>query len=461
MIDLDRHAESILQRTLARGGDLAEIFCEETTHTSIRVEDGKVERVTSGTDAGAGIRLLAGDRTLNGHADALTEETLLDAAAVVAGGAPGGPPREPRMATERQRFETAVRRPPEGISSQEKTRLALAAEKAARAHDPRIVQVTVVYADSSRRIVIANSDGTLVEDHRPQIMFMVQAVAREGSVIQTGRRVVGGTMGFELFDEEDPEALARAAAAQACLMLGARPAPTGKMPVVLSSEAGGTMVHEAVGHGLEADAIDRNMSKYCGQIGQLIAAPHVTVVDDGTLPFKRGTAHVDDEGTPAQRTVLIENGVLLRYMNDLRTARKMGHAPTGNGRRQSCRHRPVPHMTNTLILPGTEDPDAILADTPRGLFVTRMGGGQVNPLNGDYVFEVSEGYLIENGRLGAPVRGANLVGNGPQTLRDIDALGSDLGFMIGTCGKEGQGAPVSDAQPTLRIRELTIGGAQG
>jgi len=241
-------------------------------------------------------------------------------------------------------------------------------------------------------------------------------------------------------------------------MLDAAPAPTGRMPVVISSEAGGTMIHEAVGHGLEADLVDKKVSKYCGRLGETIAVPDVTVVDDGTLPFKRGSFNVDDEGTPARRTVLVDQGRLVAFMNDLRTCRKMNLEPSGNGRRQSYEHKPVPRMRNTMIAPGNADPAEILASTPRGLYVKMMGGGQVNTLNGDFVFEVSEGYLIENGKAEKAVRGATLIGNGPDVLMNIDAVGSDLGFDIGTCGKDGQGVPVSDAQPTIRIKELTIGG---
>ena len=334
------------------------------------------------------------------------------------------------------------------------------ANAAARAHDPRIVQVTVSYGDSLRRALIVNSEGRFVEESRPQVLFSVRVVARDGAVVQTAYETAGGTRGFELFDDVDPEALALCAARRACLMLGAEPAPTGRMPVVLSSEAGGTMIHEAVGHGLEADHIEKGVSTYCGRLNEQIAVPEITVVDDGTLPGKRGSASVDDEGTPTRRTVLIDGGVLVQFMNDRRTAWKMGMTPTGNGRRESYQHKPVPRMTNTLILPGTSDPASILAETSTGLFVKKMGGGQVTPLNGDYVFEVSEGYLIRNGEAAIPVRGATLIGNGPETLMQIEAVGNDLGFAIGTCGKDGQAAPVSDAQPTLRIRELTIGGTR-
>ncbi|MBN2308180.1 MAG: TldD/PmbA family protein [Candidatus Hydrogenedentes bacterium] len=457
MIDLVKHAEEILSRALRNGGGLAEIYCQESAMTSVSLEDNKVEKVITGAETGAGIRILSGDRTLYGHTNDVTLDGLLALADTVAGGADEHRP-EPDYSFRPERFAIAVKRSAQDVATADKVKLVHAANQAARGHDPRIVQVSVTYADAIRRIAIANSQGRLVEDVRPQILLMVQAVGAEKGVIQTGVDFVGGTVGFELFDERDAESVALEAARQAALMLDADAAPTGRMPVVLSSEAGGTMIHEAVGHGLEADLVDKGMSKFGGRLGEPVAAPEVTVVDDATVPGKRGSCSVDDEGTPAQRTVLIEEGRLVRFMNDLRTARKMGHSPTGNGRRASYEHKPLPRMTNTMILPGTSDPGDILASTDTGLYVRKMGGGQVNTLNGDFVFEVSEGYLIRNGRAETPVRGATLIGNGPDVLLSIEAVGSDLGYAIGTCGKAGQGAPVSDAQPTLRIRELTIGG---
>jgi TldD protein len=455
--DLSRHAEEILQRALARGGTLGEIYFEERFGAGLGLEDNKVERIVSGTETGAGLRVLEGDRTLYVHSNDVSLPGLLKLADTVAGGAQSER-GEYSFDYRPERFESPAKVAPQGISTERKLALVTAANRVARDYDPRIVQVAVRYMDSLRRVVIANSAGRFVEDLRAQVMFVVQAVAAEGGLIQTGYQTAGGTQGFEFFEENDVEEIARKAARQACLMLAADPAPAGRMPVVLSSEAGGTMVHEAVGHGLEADHIDKNMSKYCGRLNEEIAAPRVTVVDDGTVPFKRGSGRVDDEGTPTQRTVLVDKGVLVAFMNDLRTAQKLGMTPTGNGRRQSYEYRPVPRMTNTMIVPGEDDPEDILASTESGLFVRKMGGGQVNPLNGDFVFEVSEGYLIRGGKAETPVRGATLVGNGPEVLKNIEAVGSDLGFALGTCGKAGQGVPVSDAQPTLRIRELTVGG---
>jgi TldD protein len=279
--------------------------------------------------------------------------------------------------------------------------------------------------------------------------------------LQTGYHPVGGLIGLEFLDDPatTPEAIAKTATAQALLMLNARKAPAGTMPVVLSCEAGGTMVHEAVGHGLEADLAGEGLSVYHNKIGQKIAGDRINVVDDATLPNKRGSFVFDDEGVPSERTVLIENGVLKRYMSDRKMASKHGFPLTGNGRRESYRYRPICRMTNTMILSGTDDPASILKSTDSGLFVRKMGGGQVNTVNGDFVFEVNEGYLIDKGKIGEPVKGAILMGNGPKVLQIIDKLGNDHGFGIGTCGKGGQGVPVGDAQPTLRIPEIVVGGA--
>ena len=462
MIDLQQYAEEILQKALQNGGDLAEIYLEERAIASLSLDDGKVEKIISGTEAGAGIRILLGDKTLYAHSNDVSREGLLKLAETVAGGA-SGPKTEYSFAFAPECFAATVKQSAQDVPTAKKLDLITAANAAARAHDPRIAQVTVRYGDSLRRIVIANSDGRLVEETRPQTLLMVQVVAAKDGIIQTGYKAVAGTLGYELFDDEDPEDVALKAARQACLMLDADPAPTGRMPVVLSSEAGGTMVHEAVGHGLEADLIDKGMSKFCGRLGEEIAAPIVTVVDDGTIPQKRGTGTVDDEGTPTQRTVLVENGRLVRFMNDLRTARKMSHEPSGNGRRQSYQYKPVPRMTNTLIAPGKDDPQEILASTDRGLFVRKMGGGQVNTLNGDFVFEVSEGYLIENGKAETPVRGATLIGNGPEIMGRVSMVAGDFALSPGmwNCGKRGQGVPVNVGLPHVLISEITVGGTRG
>jgi TldD protein len=289
---------------------------------------------------------------------------------------------------------------------------------------------------------------------------MVQVVAADGAVMQTGYETAGGSAGLGAFPPDTLERIGLAAARRAVQMLSARPAPGGRMPVVLSSEAGGTMIHEAVGHGLEADLAQEGFSVYAKKRGTRIASPLVSVVDDPTLCGSRGSYTVDDEGVPAERTLLVERGVLRTYLFDRLSAAKDGRASNGHGRRQSYHQRPIPRMSNTMILPGADDPAQILAEVRQGLLVRKMGGGQVNTVNGDFVFEVTEGYRIEGGEVAYPVRGATLVGNGPEVLRQIDRVGTDLGFALGTCGKGGQGVPVSDAQPTIRIPELTVGGTE-
>jgi TldD protein len=356
--------------------------------------------------------------------------------------------------------ELIVDERPDSVGIDHKVGVVETANKVARSMDSRIKQVAVSYGDVVQNVVIANSEGNYVEDERIRTRFVVNAVAAEGAAIQTGYDAIGGSVGFELFREKgsSPEEVAEEAARKAILMLGARPAPAGRMSVVMAGEAGGTMVHEACGHGLEADHIQKQLSVYANKTGQEVASKLISVVDDATLQGKYGSYRFDDEGVPGKCKVLIENGILRGYMYDRLTAGKDGKTSSGNGRRESFHYRPVPRMSNTYIKFGKDDPEKIIRDTKTGLLVKKMGGGQVNTVNGDFVFDVSEGYLIQDGEIGAPVRGATLTGNGPEVLRMVDRVGSDLGYAIGTCGKDGQGVPVSDAQPTLSIRELIVGG---
>ncbi len=458
-MELKSYAEEILATALENGGDMAEIFLEERHTTQARCEDSKLERVTSGTDRGAGLRVLLGDQTAYAYTNDVSRDGLLALARRVSEGInyPKGKTQfDFRVETHSEKVKT----PPEEVPIERKTELIRAAEAAARQVDARIVQVPVYYGDSLQKVSVVNSMGRYVQDERRQIFFMVMCIAAANGDVQTGMEPVGGAVGFELFDEHDPEELARQAAHRAIVMLEADKAPAGVMPVVIGSEAGGTMIHEAVGHGLEADLVQKGLSKFGGRMGEKIAAEGVTVIDDGTLTGKRGSARIDDEGNPCRRNVLIENGVLRGFMHNHLTSNRDGVTPTGNGRRESFREKPIPRMTNTFVDRGTVEPSEVLAATDRGLYVARMGGGQVNTVNGDFLFEVSEGYLIEGGKKARPVRGASLVGNGPEVLLNIDMVGLDMGFGIGTCGKEGQGVPVSDAQPTLRIRQLTVGGTQ-
>jgi len=351
-----------------------------------------------------------------------------------------------------------IRNSPSEVEIKKKIGLINKANKTARAAGSKIRQSSISYRESRQDICIATSEGRMTEDSRIYTLALVHVVASDGDVIQTGYETVGGLVGFELFDEYPLEGVALKVAQRALMMLGSRRAPGGRMPVVISSEAGGTMIHEAIGHGLEADLVQQGLSVYAGKMGKKIASPLVTIIDDSTLPNKRGSFSFDDEGIDSQRTILVEGGILKGYMYDRFAAMKDGLQSTGNGRRESYRHRPIPRMTNTFIAPGKHSPSEIIKSVDRGFFVKKMGGGQVNTVTGEFVFEVSEGYLIENGMVGESVRGATLIGNGPVVLKSIDMVGNDLGFSIGTCGKDGQGVPVSDAMPTLRLAEMVVGG---
>ncbi len=451
---------AILRRALAGGGEFADLYFEESAGTSIVCEDGKIERVMAGTDRGVGLRVISDLRTAYAYTNEVTQSALLALAETLSRAVKGkrfDGAIDLRAKVQGPGFPIAIH--PDSVPLSDKVAMVTRSEQAARGVDPRIRQVMVVHRDGRMRGQVANSLGEFCEFDRTATVFLTQAVAAEGGVIQTGYEPIGGFKGHEIFREHPAEEIALMAARRAVMMLGARKAPGGLMPVVLSSEAGGTMVHEAIGHGLEADLVHAGMSVYKGKRGEQVASPLVTVVDDATIPHARGSFSFDDEGVRGERTVLVENGILKGYLYDRLTAMKDGAVSTGNGRRESYATRPIVRMSNTIIAPGESDPAAILRETDRGLFVRKMGGGQVNTVTGDFVFEVTEGYLIENGRLGEPVRGATLTGNGPEVLKSIEKVGNDLGFGIGTCGKDGQGVPVADAQPTLLISEITVGGA--
>lgn len=450
----------ILRTALANGGEFADIFYDEGSSTGISCEDGRIERVVAGSDRGVGIRVIADLRTAYAYTNNVTESALLDLARTVSCAVRGknfGSSIDMRSLDCWNGFKVLA--PPHEVPLPRRVELVNRADLAARGFDKQIRQVTVSYRDGYSRSQIANSVGEFVEFVRTGVVFAVQAVASDGSVIQTGYESVGGFCGLEILENRPPEEIALAAARRAVMMLGAAKLPGGTMPVVLSSEAGGTMVHEAIGHGLEGDLVEAGVSMYTGKIGEMVASPLVTVVDDATIPNARGSFFFDDEATPAARNVLVENGVLKGYLYDRLSGMKAGRPSTGNGRRESYAAKPIVRMTNTLILPGASEPADVVRGANRGLFVRKMGGGQVNTVTGDFVFEVTEGYLIENGKIGAPVRGATLTGNGPAVLKNVVMVGNDLGFGIGTCGKEGQGIPVSDAQPTLLISEITVGGS--
>jgi len=450
-----------IARALRRGGDFAEVFLEDRESLGLRLEDGRIEQTSGGREVGAAVRLLSGERTYYAYSDAVDEAGLTAAAesvaAAVSAGA-AGPEVVDLGAVRADAGKNPVLSPPGDVAIARKAELVRAGDEAARAASSEIVQATIGYGDTRQRVLIANSLGDLVFDDRTRTRFIAQVVARRGEVIQTGHETVGGSAGFELVDEEIARRVARTAAEKATIMLGSKPAPVGAMPVVLANGFGGTLFHEACGHGLEADAIAKGASIYDGKMGEVVAASIVSAYDDGAIPNGWGSQAFDDEGVPTQKTMVIEDGRLTGYLYDRLRAREAGAPPTGNGRRQSFRHVPIPRMTTTYIAPGDVTAEDIIAATPRGFYAKSLAGGQVEPASGNFVFGVAEGYLIEEGRITTPLRGATLVGNGIDILMKIDMIAGDFDVKTGICGKDGQGVPVGTGQATLRIAEMTVGG---
>lgn len=455
----DAVLRAVLDAALASGGEFAEIYAETRASTSVRLEDRKVEELTSGRDRGAGIRVIREESTAYAYTNRLDGASLLEAARVAAAGLDDE--RRTRVSDLRrapERVLNPVRLRPEEVPAERKVAFVVAVDEAARAEGADVRQVIAGLAEGSQDVLIANSEGLVVRDRRVRTRVSCQVVAARDGAVQTGWFGPGASAGFEHAEAFPPETVGRTAARQAIAMLSAQPAPAGEMPVVLAPGGGGVLFHEACGHGLEADIVHKAASVYRDRVGERIGSDLLDGVDDGGVPGSWGSFAFDDEGTPSQRTVLFSKGVLTGYLTDLLRARAMGLARTGNGRRQSYAHLPIPRMTNSYILPGRDDPEAIVRATKRGLYARSFGGGEVNPATGDFVFGLTEAYLIENGELTRPVRGANLIGNGPQVLARIDAVGSDFDVWWGVCGKDGQGVPVTNGMPTLRIAAMTVGG---
>ena len=452
--------QELLAILLSTGGDFAEVYGETSRRTSLALDDGHIDAAAVVHDCGTALRLVQGERTF--FANANTDDPgRLQAMARDLAATLDGPPRPAPESFHQVPAVSldAAEQPPAQVDIARKVAILHRADAAARGADSRVSQVTARYMDVTQDVELHNSDGEQAQDTRVITTLAVQVLARQGEELRTGYEADSHTQGFEMFNTLPPEETAGRATRQALLQLEAGPAPAGTFMVVLSSRAGGTMVHEACGHGLEGDFADKALSVYAGRQGEQVASPLITVVDDGTLPGRRGTSRYDDEGTPTSRVVLIENGILKGFLHSRRSARHLGEAPTGNGRRESFRHLPIPRMRNTMIAPGSEDPEAILASVKDGIFVAHMGGGEVDIASGQFVFHCAEAYRIRDGKLAEPLRDATLAGNGPEILRTIDRVGSDLGFQVGTCGKDGQGVPVADAQPTLRIPAIVVGGA--
>jgi TldD protein len=454
--------EKVLKRAVSGGGGYADLYIEFRKSTLVMMEESRIEKAVTGTVAGFGIRLIRDRRTAYGYSNDFSESSMNEIADTVrAAVADLSPTRTDIILNMTKRhpvFIPVIKISPESVPMQAKIAMLREGDETARKFSEAIRQVNIVYRDSSQRVKIFSSDGYIAEDERIYTTALVQVIACKGDLIQTGYETEGGMTGFELFSDRPLREIAGKAAERAIRMLVARRAPGGRMPVVISSEAGGTMIHEAIGHGLEADLAQQNLSVYSGKLGQQVASPVITVIDDSTIPGKRGSFAFDDEGSLSRKNILVEKGMLRGYLYDKATAALDNTESTGNGRRESYANKPIPRMTNTFIAPGQERPEEIIGSVNKGLLVKKMGGGQVNTVTGNFVFGVQEGYLIENGKIGEMVRGATLIGSGPEVLGSIDMVGSDLGFSIGTCGKDGQGVPVSDALPTLRIKEIVVGG---
>jgi len=451
-------ARRVLTRALASGGEFAELFAERRSGMSMAIDESRIESVQSGGEQGAGVRVLSGGTTYFAHVDGLDPPDLERAAAEAAAALRGerARPRPLRaVATSREPIE----QPPEQVPAERKAALLRELDERGRAAGGEVEQLRASYVEARRQVAVANSDGLLCGDDRTRTRIGVQAVARRGERVETGAETLGGSRGFELLGE-DPGGIAASAAGKALTLLDAGAAPAGSMPVVVGGGFGGVLFHEMTGHGLEADHVQKGASVYAGKLGERVAQPLLTAYDDGRLPGEWGSDAIDDEGTPSQKTRVIEDGRLVSFLYDRLRAEHDGVDSTGNGRRESFRHLPIPRMTNTYITPGDAPPEAIIADVGKGFYAASFAGGQVDPATGDFVFGVSEGYLIEGGEVTRPCRGATLIGNCLDALAAIDAVGSDFRMKTGMCGKSGQTVPVGTGQGHVRIAALTVGGTE-
>jgi TldD protein len=444
----------VLSGLAAAGFDLWDVFTERSTVTSITFEDGRIEKITSGIDSGIGLRGLKAGKTFYAYTN--DPSRILSAAETITGGMKKG--KEFTASLQNPALITEIKIPSASVGLQDKIRLLKEADSHARAIDGRIKQVSATYSEKEQEVEIINDLGIIAREKRFYTNFIIQIIAASASgKIQSARNVISGHAGFEILGKDAVLKKVSDTAALALRLLEAEKKIAGEMPVIISSEAGGTMIHEAVGHSLEADIIQKDMSVYKGKKGTKAAASIVTVIDDATIPNNRGSFAFDDEGTPSQKKILVDKGMLKNFLYDRESAAKDKVSSTGNGRRESYKFRPIPRMTCTMIAPGSGSAEALIKDTKKGLFVRKMGGGQVNTVTGEFIFEVADGFMIEDGKVTYPVRDATMMGTGQEVLHSIDAVCEDIGFDVGTCGKDGQGVPVADAQPTLRIPRILVG----
>ncbi len=461
-MDMDKSVlDKVIARALSQGGEFADVYLENRVSRQIIMEESLFRSGLYGIAQGAGVRVVSGDKTGFAYTDEITEENLMRAAGVASYVARNSPVTAPVniAGAERESYIT-VRQPLNGIADTRRIEIMERANQAALDYDPRIKMAKIDYYDQVRGRVIANSEGLYLRDELPLLFFIVETMSDDGTNRHMSRERVSQHAGFEMFEKYTPEYVAERAARESIAMLEAKDAPAGIMDVVMENGWGGVLIHEAVGHPLEADNIAKGIGAFTGKMGQKVATDNFTMVDDGTIPDLRGTTNYDDEGTPGQRNVLIEKGVLRGYMTDILSSNQLDMTRTGNGRRENFRHIPIPRMTNTFIENGKDKPADILASTKKGLYVQSLSGGSVNPVTGVFNFTCREAYIIENGKKTIPVRGATLIGSCMGVISSIDAVGDDLDFGSGICGKAGQSAEVTVGQPTLRIRGINVGGSR-
>ncbi|MFO7978251.1 MAG: TldD/PmbA family protein [Bacteroidales bacterium] len=452
--------DKVIARALSKGGEFAEVYLENRTSRQVIMEESIFKSGLYGISQGAGVRVIAGDKTGYAFTDEITEENLMRAAEVASYVARNSQKITPiNIAQGKRDSFVSVQQPLNEIADERRIEIIQRANQAAMDYDPRIKMAMIDYYDQVRGRVIANSEGLYLSDELPLLFFIMNVMSQEGNNRHMGRERVSFHSGFEMFEHDTPEMIAQRAAREAIAMLDAEDAPAGIMDVVMDNGSGGVLVHEAVGHPLEADNIAKGIGAFTGKLGQKVASECFTMVDDGTLANYRGTINFDDEGTQAQRNVLIENGVLNGYLTDILSARQLDMKRTGTGRRESFRHMPIPRMTNTFIEKGKDNKDDILSSTKKGIFVQSLSGGSVNPVSGEFNFTCREAYLIENGKKTKPIKGATLIGSCMEVISNVDAVSDDLAFAPGICGK-GQMAEVTVGQPTLRIRGINVGGSR-
>ena len=449
----------VLLAALSTGGDFAEFFMEDTRGTTLRMLNGALEEGVSGRDYGVGIRIFQGFRSVYAYTNDASRNNLLKVAREAAA-ALSGAPQLTEIVLNRLTVENfnPVLLEPGKVAHSDKAAVMKRAHLAAAGYDDQITQVSVSYMDTDQNVLIANSEGTFIEDRRVRTRLGINAVASKGSEKQSAFRGPGRHMGFEMFEQIDVEEVARDAARSAVTMVNAEYAPSGKYPVIIDNEFGGVIFHEACGHGLEATSVAKGASVFSGKLGQQVASPLVTAVDDGTIPNAWGSQNVDDEGTSTRRNVLIKDGILQGYMIDKLNARRMGMEPTGSSRRQSYKFAPTSRMTNTFICAGQSTKEEIISKTEYALYARHMGGGSVNPGTGEFNFAVAEGYIVRNGKIEKPVRGGTLIGQGSEVLQKIDMVASNLATGQGMCGSLSGSIPTDVGQPTIRVSEITVGG---